>query len=150
MSAGLHPVTAIAHVAPATTVVAALVDEQPGAITGVTLANVSRSIAGKQLSCAVKDCKEDPRNPIGCTRPFRFDLFGPPMDAQQRGHLGKSRVQLEQALRRHDLKRRSRKMNHTDGSREPAIARTGGYPSLRPSITFSQLCKCIHQRNLDS
>jgi hypothetical protein len=59
MAACFHAVSTSTHLTPASAAVAALVDEQPGAIVGGALANSPHSIAGEQLCCAGEDGKKD-------------------------------------------------------------------------------------------
>ena len=87
MSARLHAIATVTHVAPATAVVAALVDEQPGAISGSTFANSSQEIAGEKLGCAGEGGKKNPLYSIGYTRPFRLDPVSSLSDAQQPRHV---------------------------------------------------------------
>jgi len=76
MAPRFHTVSTSPHLTQASAAVAALVDEQPGAIGGGALANSSHSIAGEQLRCTDEDGKEDLLQPIGGTRPFPFNPVG--------------------------------------------------------------------------
>ena len=73
VAAGLHAITARAHVAPASAVVTALVDEQPSAILGAALANSPEPIASEQPCRAVQDREENLLQTVGDTGPLCFD-----------------------------------------------------------------------------
>ena len=70
VAAGLHAITARAHVAPASAVVTALVDEQPSTILGAALANSPEPIASEQPCRAVQDREENLLQTVGDTGPL--------------------------------------------------------------------------------